>query len=299
MSARDDDPEDGEESGIQPAEVFAHLADANRFDIIRTIAEAERAALPFSTLYERSNFDDSGQFNYHLDRLVGPFVRKTDDGYQLRHSALIVYRLAVSGFLSNRGEAELTSVETACPRCGYAHLTAVYEDDRFWVRCDDCERRATVAPFPPRALPNYDIERTPAAFDRYTLGSVVRAVENVCPWCASPLSAALEPVDDEWPTVEWVIHRSCDHCQGWIYTRVNDLLRLHPAVISFYYERGVDVLGCSFWEAERAMAERVVAVDGPNNWAATVTLSCAGDEIELGIADDMRSSTIEVLATNT
>jgi len=309
-------PVDWAESGVDPSEAFALLADANRFDLVRVLVEAERESLPFGELYERSAFDDSGQFNYHLDQLVGPFVRKVEgvgradgaegsrgstDGrsageYEPRHAALIVYRLAVSGLLSDRGEAELTTLEAACPRCGDGELVAVYEGDRFWVRCRDCGRRAAVGPFPPRALANHDPDRTPAAFDRYAMGLVVRAVENVCPWCASPLSASLERADEGWPAVDWVVYRSCDHCRGWIATRLHDLLRLHPAVVAFYHEHGVDVLGSTFWEAEAMMADRTVDVEGATEWAARVTLARDGDELELGVAGDLRASTVEVLS---
>jgi hypothetical protein len=312
MSDRNVPPADGEPNGVDPAEAFALLADANRFDLVRVLAEADRA-LPFGELYERSNFDDSGQFNYHLDRLVGPFVRKTEGGertggsrdsadgrsagrYEPRHAALIVYRLAASGLLADRGEAEIAAVDAPCPRCGTGELVAVYEGDRFWVRCRDCERRAAVGPFPPRALENHGADRVPAAFDRYTMGLVVRAVENVCPWCASPLSASLESADDGWPAVDWIVYRSCDHCRGWIATRVHDVLRLHPAVVAFYHDRGVDVLGSSFWTAEGLMADRGVVVDDADGWAARVTLARDGEELELGVAEDLRASTAEVLS---
>ncbi|MFB6192137.1 MAG: hypothetical protein ABEI11_02315 [Haloarculaceae archaeon] len=299
MTDRGSVPIDPERGNIEPHEAFALLSDPNRFDIIATLAEASREALPFNDLYERSTFEDSGQFNYHLDRLVGPFVRETDEGYGLRHAARLAYRLAVSGLLSDRGEAEITTLGTTCVRCETGELAAVYEGDRFWVRCRDCGRRATVAPFPPRALANHDPDRAPAAFDRYTLGSVVRASENVCPWCASRLSASLEPADDGWPAVDWVIRRGCDHCQGWIHTRVHDLVRLHPAVIAFYHDRGVDALGWSFWAAERAMADRTTVDADADGWAATVTLARDDGALTLGLAADLRVSTTEVVARET
>jgi hypothetical protein len=295
MSDRDSPTDDLGGCDVPPHEAFAILSDANRFGIIRAIAEASDDTLAFNDLYSRSNFDDSGQFNYHLDKLVGPFLHKSEDGYGLRHAAQIVYRLAVSGLLSDRGEAELTAVEGPCAQCGANRLVAVYEGDRFWIRCEDCGRRATVAPFPPRAVTNHEPDRVPAAFDRYTMGLVVRAAENVCPWCASALSASLEPTDSSWPAVDWVIRRECGHCQGWIYTRIHDLLRLHAAVISFYYDHGVDILGSHFWEAEELMTQQTNIRDDTDEWVATTTLSYDGDEIELGIADDMRVSTIEVI----
>lgn len=286
---------DQNDGSISPHDAFSILANADRFNVIKTLINAPERTLGFNELYRRSGFDDSGQFNYHLNKLVGPFLKKTDDGYRLRHSARIAYRLAVSGLFSDRSQGELTAVAGACSSCGADQLIAVYEDDRLWIRCDDCGRRATVAPFPPRALSYYDTERMPTAFDQYTLGTVLRAAENVCPWCASPLTAELEPATDEWPAVDWIILRECCHCQGWIATRIHDLVRLHPAVISFYHEQGVDILGCSFWKAEAALTDQLTVATEVEPWAVVATFAHDRDTLRLGIADEMRVSTIEQL----
>jgi hypothetical protein len=285
-----------EESSLAPHEAFERLANPDRFAVLAALARADAETLSFSTLYERSPFDDTGQFNYHLDKLVGPFVRKTDAGYELRHAAVLVYRLAVSGLLSDRGTAELTTIDAPCLQCGATSLTAVYEGDRFWVRCPDCERRAAVAPFPPRAAATHDTERVPEAFDRYTMGTALRAAENVCPWCAGPLTATLEPADETWPTVEWVIGRHCGHCRGWIYTRVSELLRFEPAVIAFFYDHGVDILGSPLWECESIMAEAMTVTTGTDDWTATVTLAADGDDLRLGLGDALSVSALTVLS---
>jgi hypothetical protein len=299
MPSSDSTPIDWDDPDIEPHEAFALLSDANRFDIIRVFAEAPQDSLSFNELYGRSKFSDSGQFNYHLKQLTGPFIRKTEDGYRLRHAAEITYRLAVSGWLSDRGEAQITTVDTNCPQCGCEKLTAAYEGDRFWIRCEDCGRRATVGPFPPQALRNHDADRVAAVFDRYTMGLVVRAGENVCPWCASPLTASLEHEEPGWPTVEWVIRRCCSHCRGWIHTRLYDLVRLHPAVIAFYYEHGVDIFGSSFWEVESILTDRVTVTTDTDEWVAVVTLAYDGDEIELGLDEGLQVSTISVLGVET
>lgn len=300
MSNPDATPIDGSDADVDPAEAFGLVADPNRLDIIAAMAEAPyeafRGTLAFSEIYERTAFTDTGQFNYHLDKLVGPFVRKVEDGYELRYPGRIVHHLAASGLLSDRGEADVTSVGTSCRQCGADRLHAVYEGDRFWVRCEECGRRVAVGPFPPRALANHPPDRAPEAFDRYMFGEVVRTAENVCSWCASPLSASLDPARTEegWPTADWVVVRTCEHCRSFIATRLYDLLRLHPAVIAFYHDRGVDVLGSTFWAAESEMAGLDVTVTDDDR-AATVTLTHGGDRLRLALAEDLRASTIEVL----
>lgn len=77
MTGETDGPED---SGLPPDEAFAVLGDESRIDILKSLGEANDQ-LSFSELYERVDTPDSGQFSYHLDKLLGHFVRKTDDGY--------------------------------------------------------------------------------------------------------------------------------------------------------------------------------------------------------------------------
>jgi hypothetical protein len=44
------------------------------------------------------------------------------------------------------------------------------------------------------------------------------------------------------------------------------------------------------------MADRGVVVDDADGWAARVTLARDGEELELGVAEDLRASTAEVLS---
>ncbi|MFT4933083.1 MAG: DNA-binding transcriptional ArsR family regulator, partial [Natronomonas sp.] len=63
-------------------EVFAVLADDTRVAILQALWETEDYEASFSELRDAVGMRDSGQFNYHLDKLVGPFVAKAEDGYE-------------------------------------------------------------------------------------------------------------------------------------------------------------------------------------------------------------------------
>lgn len=67
---------------LPPEEVYSLLANAMRVEIVLVLGEAD-GALAFSVLRERVGVRDSGGFNYHLQRLVGTFVERADDGYAL------------------------------------------------------------------------------------------------------------------------------------------------------------------------------------------------------------------------
>ena len=67
--------------------LFSLLADENRLRILRALYESSgpdgETGLSFSTLRREAEFRDSGKFNYHLNRLRGPLIEKTDSCYRL------------------------------------------------------------------------------------------------------------------------------------------------------------------------------------------------------------------------
>jgi DNA-binding transcriptional ArsR family regulator len=114
------DTQDDSYADLSSAEAFDVLGHETRLDILRTLADrasesAESSALTFSELREHVDVADSGLFNHHLQRLVGTFVRRTDDGYELGHAgSRIVARSA-----GHRGEAfETDRSGTECGVCG-------------------------------------------------------------------------------------------------------------------------------------------------------------------------------------
>jgi hypothetical protein len=295
-SPPDADPEPA--ADVDPTAAFELLADPTRFAILAAIAESSedeyRGTLSFSELRERAGVADSGQFNYHLDRLVGPFVRRTDGGYGLRHAGRIAYRLAVSGLLADHDAVDVAALDAPCHVCG-GRLAATYEGDRLRVGCRDCDRRVAVGPFPPRALTAHPPAALLRAVDRYLAGITIRAAANVCPWCGSPMAASLDPAGEDWPGVEVVVDNRCDRCHGFVVTRVHDLIRYHPAVVAFCYEHGVDAVQSTVWDLERELAGLTVARDGDDAWAARATLTLEGDVLELGLPASARVGEIAVL----
>jgi len=67
---------------VPPEEAYALLADGTRVAIVRALGESD-GPRSFTALRERVGIRDSGRFNYHLQRLVGTFVERTECGYVL------------------------------------------------------------------------------------------------------------------------------------------------------------------------------------------------------------------------
>ncbi|PSQ07990.1 transcriptional regulator, partial [Halobacteriales archaeon QS_5_68_33] len=71
-----------EHSTLSPDEAFAALGNEARLEILRTLGASD-GPLTYAELYERVEYDDPSNFSYHLNKLAGHFVRKTDRGYGL------------------------------------------------------------------------------------------------------------------------------------------------------------------------------------------------------------------------
>lgn len=85
-------------SAVDPDEVseaIELLSDEVRLGIVLELAAAAATApegdsVGFADLRERVGVRDSGRFNYHLRRLCGGFVERTDGGYRLTEDGAAV-----------------------------------------------------------------------------------------------------------------------------------------------------------------------------------------------------------------
>jgi hypothetical protein len=104
-------------SALPPDEGFEVLGNETRMEILRALGEAG-GPLQFSELRERVGVRDSGQFNYHLERVVGQFVRKGEDGYALRQAGRRVVEVILSGAVTETPVVEPTRIDHPCHYCG-------------------------------------------------------------------------------------------------------------------------------------------------------------------------------------
>jgi len=92
---------------IPPERAFGLLADKTRLAILRALWAAtdlgadgavrqEASAVRFSELFAAVAIDDTGNFNYHLEKLRGHFVAATDSGYVLTEEGVGIARHALA-----------------------------------------------------------------------------------------------------------------------------------------------------------------------------------------------------------
>lgn len=163
------------------------------------------------------------KFNYHLTKLVGHFVAKTDTGYVLRRPGKRVADAILAGAVEEGSELEPSTIDYDCHFCG-SPVAVWYTDGHFVLTCTECRGHRTTDE---ELTHDHDVEGylatvelPPAGVEGRTPMELFRAASTwvhlaglavpsgVCPRC----SARVEPEVD--PCLEHDAEDGiCDHCQ--------------------------------------------------------------------------------------
>jgi transposase-like protein/DNA-binding transcriptional ArsR family regulator len=262
-------------AGAHVTDAFKLLSEEIRLAILLALWEAyepstENNAVSFSKLFDRVGMADSGNFSYHLDKLVGHFVEETDDGYRLRNSGLKIIRAVIAGSGLETRRLPPNEIPRSCYHCG-SPVELSYEDERLYQICTGCEGNigpASAEQAPEGTLIVYD-DFNPAGLSHRTPEEVFVAgtieyiqgvkllIRNVCPACSGPIRESLE-ICDSHAAPEGELCPNCGTSMrgGWNEARVNYVCSIckhsasypawvaifdHPAVVAFYHEYGFDM----------------------------------------------------------
>lgn len=240
---------------LPPADAFSALQDDTRLAILRVLWAADETPISYSEL-ERRVPVESKNFNYHVEQLVGHFVRRTEAGYELRQAGAEVIRDVITGKITDDVSLGPIEIDARCPYCG-STIEIEYVDGLFSARCLGCAGVIRDEDVPQGTIMRYHfppagvIGRTPeellaAAHVLYD-AKITPMMNGVCPECAGTIDNSLDFCDDHRPADNglcdtcdgrfaiWTIHE-CERCG---YTRQFVpwfKLLAEPAVISFYHE---------------------------------------------------------------
>lgn len=275
-------------------EAFGVLGDETRVAIIEALVEANResptnSSLSFSELRDRTGIGDSGRFNYHLEKLVGRFVERVEDGYRLSYTGTYVAGAVLSGFAQD-APATIDSHELApCPVCETT-LEAVYADGILRVGCANNHMFANWVS--PRAFNDRDIESVVELAAVRAIGRLRQAQRGSCPMCFGHVAWELVPSEDDSDSLPKVSHRGqCQACGVPYMATPGTFVVWAPAVQAALYAHGVNV-----WEAParwfiKCEALHVDSVDIP---MGHVTVSGEIDPVSLTAVVDERGDLREV-----
>ncbi|AUX10595.1 hypothetical protein AArcSl_2984 [Halalkaliarchaeum desulfuricum] len=285
---------------VDPGAVFSLLGNETRLEILQTLWATDVETVPFSTLYDAVDVDDTGQFNYHLGNLVGQFVAKTEDGYRLTQAGRHVNGAIASGSYTVEGELEPIELDGSCRMCGGSQYLQ-YDTERVEVECDSCAA-GWEGIVPPAVLAGRDREAIPtvvsdhlrtqfrriaAGFCRYCSGETVPTVQPI-----AELAVGTEPEEDgppaDQPAVQFECRR-CGHRSG--LSLDHALLLVEPEVECFFYEHGIHVRETPVWNVpELDPGNAAVIQTDPTRARATFRI----DDDELLVTVDEELQVVEI-----
>lgn len=282
---------DTERAGaLTPGEARAALGNETRVAILRELWAAPDEELSFSELRHRAGDPDSGQFNYHLGELVGPLVERTEEGYRPVQTGMGVLRTALFGPADDPPTLDAFAVDGACPHCG-AGLEASYDGEDALVRCGACGKLQLEEAVPPAAFDGRTPGEAVVAFDRWVLSRSSATIEGVCPDCAGkPETTLFQTRDAQDGSLNYLRARHvCGTCSYecdlpvWLHV----LLARHPAVVSFFYDRGIDIGSAPVWEVTGYGADARVTPESEVPLRVVVEFEYDGDALRLTLDDDL------------
>ncbi len=296
-----------ETTALSPDEAYAVLGNEMRIEMLRTLGDVD-GPLAFSELRDRLGNPDSGQFTYHLNKLVGHFVSRETDGYAIRRTGERVLEAVSSGAVTDAPVLEPTVVDRSCQYCG-APVGIRYREERIVVFCTECEgiygQRDDVDGYghlgtlflPPAGLK----DRTPAeglqaAYVRGEVTAMASAC-GVCPRCSGVLEEAVSVCDDHDATDG--ICRTCDEryavgvhfeCTNCIYDRGGAFgvkLLANTELLAFLTAHGINPVSPSSQSAIGSMMEYEEEVVSETPFAARFTFTADGDSLTLAVDDEL------------
>lgn len=256
-------------TGPHVTEAFKLLSDETRLAILLALWEgydphAEANSISFTRLYERVNVQDSGNFAYHLDKLVGHFVEDTEDGYVLSNAGHKIVRAVIAGSGLQERSLPWTKTPRSCPSCG-GTVEVRYADQRLYQRCPSCQghlgpRSSEQTPtgtlvvhdgFDPAGLVGRSPEEVFVASTIDYHGTVTLVIRRICPECSGTVEETLHLCEDHDPDAgdlcstcgtgdEARARYVCSVCKFSVSYPAWAAAFDHPAVVAFYYDHGCE-----------------------------------------------------------
>lgn len=305
-------------SDLNAPDIFTALGSQTRLAILIVLWEAydpwagdEKNSLSYSELRDKVGIKQGGEFNYHLNQLTGQLVQKSETGYAIHRAGLNLVQSIIAGLYRDEHYPE-TELDRECVFCG-APISITYQDGHLIQRCTQCEGNAdrdmdgflegTIAAtkFPPAGIENRSAEQLAAAgLYRQRLFATLK-MGGVCPHCAGKVETSVDYCEDHTPTDDGFCNRCdsryeirvktiCSVCKSRWTGTTKPYAMLHPAAISFYHQRGLDVgFGVNDFDGLKRILEldveqRLVSTDPVQ---VEVTLPYNGDEMTLVLDETM------------
>lgn len=254
------------------------LADGTRRAILLELASVRGTAdesMGFERLRRRVGCADSGTFNYHLDQLRNRFVRRSNGGYQLTASGSVAVGSLAGGAFEHAEDPDALELDDDCPRCG-SDRTAAFDGRTLVVGCSNGHVHQSTEPF--GRLRDRSIADVLEVASRNALHRLEHLRSGVCARCYARVEGRVR-VDEE-AAVTYAYEALCTECGGHTVAALGTCVARHPAVVSFFHDRGVDVRDRHVWQLGFAV-DAAVSELSTDDRRFQIDVACNGDRLEL------------------
>lgn len=272
--------------------IFAALANEYRLAIIRALWEAPTSPVAFSDIRAEIGMRDPGQFYYHLEKLVPHLIAKRDDGYELTYAGEQVVGAAIAGAYS-AADLPIDPVDVgACPKCG-DRIVLAYDGGYTTIGCAACDllltKEMAVPPIVPADAASDD-ELT-RRINRYYIRFATQYKDRFCPICWGHLDLTVDLEDptfaEEAMSEHICVQSTCQTCESTSRHFVGWTVIDHPAVVGFFYDRGIDLRTIPAWELYALwLGEPHARIMNEDPLVIEATVSLDGDALRLGLDED-------------
>lgn len=298
---------------VPPGEAFALLGNETRIEILRALWETHDpnepdSAVPFSVLFDQIDIADTGNFTYHLEKLCEHFVRQTDAGYQLTRAGFTVVQTVTAGSVHQAPTLAAAEVDAVCPLCeSEIAVSTNRAKDTVVIRCTQCPGhwnenwpQGTIFAFdmPPAGLRNRTPDDVFRAILTWRTHQIETMVAGVCPVCAGTVDRSFTLCEDHHPDsddgvcaacgkrFQTVVTHICTVCKEKLRIPIAGEVLFHPAVISFFYDRGIEHWIGS-WDAIARAHEYDHTVLSTEPLRLLVTFPLNEDEIHITLDEEL------------
>lgn len=263
---------------VEPADAFGLVANETRLSILEALWNTEESPARFTDLRQAVGMRDSAQFNYHLDKLTDQFVRKVDDGYELRHAGEKVVRAVLAGSFTEHPSPEPIDVGDPCVKCGTG-LQAGYDDEQLAIECPDCGYGHGEYAFPPGGLTERTDEEVLAAFDQRVRHLHCLAKDGVCPECSGQMETTVEYIEECCVDSALTATHRCRQCDHELCSAVGLALLDDSEVVGFHREHDVSLSERPYWTLPWCVSDESVELVSERPQRFEVAIDCEGETL--------------------
>jgi hypothetical protein len=231
-------------------------------------------SLGFNDLRETAGIEDSGNFNYHLNKLQPSYVRQTENEYELTNSGLSLVGTLRAGVGAETSYGPET-LDSTCSICDTG-LAVRYEDGILSVSCENGHNYPRDF-LPPNAVDGRTLEEAISIQRDRTLHDCELVRKGVCPACFDDVERQHTVLDA--PQASHVLIATCEGCGRTSGSPLGIYLLREPPVVSFYHDHGIDITETSLWDLELAVTDPTVRSENPLRLSLSVELD--GEQLTL------------------